>query len=100
MNSMENRRAPAVAATPFAFIGAVAIYFIYVYFFSFSPVSHIETGVLGAFNQSAMVKYFFGLVLAVGAFLGLRLLLGRVAAAQSERVFFTPCRIGRGAACF
>lgn len=81
---------PGVAATPFAFLGAVAVYFIYIYLFSFSPVSHIEAGVLGVFNQSAMVKYFFGLFLLAGAFLGLRMLLGRVLADGSERVFFSP----------
>ena len=81
---------PLEAATPLAFLGAVAIYFIYIYFFSFSPVSHVSSGVIGAFNESAMVKYFFGLLLLAGAFLGLRVLLGRVMAARSERVFFSP----------
>lgn len=87
----KQRLAPMEAAMPFAFLGAVAIYFIYIYLFSFSPLSRVKSGVLGALNESAMVEYFFGLLLLVGSFLGLRALLGRfLPVGRSEQVFFAP----------
>ena len=75
----QEREERLMAATPFAFAAALAVYFVYVYLFSFlSAITRVKDGALGAFNESAMVKYLVGLLLLMGAFLAFRVLFARV----------------------
>ena len=78
-------------ATPFAFIGAIAIFFLYMYLFCFSEWSKAETGLIGAINKSSTVEYFIGLVVLAASFVGLRLLLAlALPKGVGDRVFYTP----------